>query len=102
MKKIFWQFFLFSFFFFLLFSFFVKSLIFGSLDFENSDNKIDDFSQEEEKKSSENKKYYETKWQNGTTIYEIKIFIAIHLLMGIVRLPRTDDYWCKDHIPYLL
>ena len=39
-KKIFWQFFLFSFFFFLLFSFFVKSLIFGSLDFENSDNKI--------------------------------------------------------------
>ena len=48
--------------------------------------------------SSENKKYYETKWQNGTTLYEIKIFIAIHLLMVIVRPPRTNDYWCKDHI----
>ena len=34
-------------------------------------------------------------WGDGITLQDIKRFLALSLLTGIIKLPSIKDYWCK-------
>jgi len=32
---------------------------------------------------------------------ELQAFIGIHIAMGLLKLPRIQDYWCTNEITYI-